>query len=211
MAALADRLEAALSARARRVFPPLQLGRAAVLIPLLQRPPGPTLLFTRRTETISHPGQVSFPGGRLEGGEDAPAAALREAEEEVGLNPGRVRVLGLLDDRLSINRLHVTPVVGWVEAPPERFVGNAREVTEPFEVGLEWLRNPAHVRVETRSAEGLPPGWTEAEMARLGPYFREVDAGGTTFSMPRYEGERGQVIWGLTAVILRQLLDESLR
>src|SRR5512145_2592599 len=95
---------------------------AAVLVPVLDRPLGPTLLFTRRTESVpAHKGEISFPGGAREPGEDAVRAALREAEEEVGLPPALVEPLGALDDVPSIARYVVTPVVAAVRAPPSAF------------------------------------------------------------------------------------------
>src|SRR5512138_2038551 len=108
---------------------------AAVLVALLDRPAGPTLLFTRRTEHVpSHKGEISFPGGAREPGEDARAAALREAEEEVGLAPALAEPLGTLDDVPSIARYVVTPVVAAVRAPPAAFRPAEFEVLEPFEL-----------------------------------------------------------------------------
>src|SRR4051794_27433853 len=92
---------------------------AAVLVPILSRPGGPTILFTRRTDTMkNHPGQISFPGGRFEAGEDARAAALRESFEEVALEASRVEIVGQLDDELSVSSYIVTPVVGIVGDAP---------------------------------------------------------------------------------------------
>ena len=107
-----SRIRSALAARPPRRLDIPAFRPAAVLVALLDRAGGPTLLFTRRTEHVPHhKGEISFPGGGLHPGEDAAAAALREAEEEVGLPPGRVEVAGTLDDVPSIARYVVTPVV----------------------------------------------------------------------------------------------------
>ena len=91
------------------------LRQAAVLIPIVDRPDGPTVILTRRADTLtSHSGQVAFPGGRLDPGETAVEAALREAWEEIGLDPAFVEPLGLLDAYETVTAFCVTPVVGWV-------------------------------------------------------------------------------------------------
>src|SRR6202008_4465353 len=94
------------------------LAPAAVLVAVVDRPE-PTVILTLRPETMrKHPGQVSFPGGRIDPGDDGPiAAALREAEEEIGLARARVEVIGLADPYLTITGFEVTPVLGIV--PPD--------------------------------------------------------------------------------------------
>jgi 8-oxo-dGTP pyrophosphatase MutT (NUDIX family) len=182
--------------------------RAGVLLAVLSRPAGPTVLFTQRTHTVSHPGQISFPGGRFEAGEDAARAALREAHEEVGLQPGSVRVVGVLDDRISINRMIVTPVVGTVASPPASFQPQAEEVREIFEVEVERLLNPSAYQEELRDVgQGPPPGWTAEEVARIPEGFRDLEPDGRRFRICFYDGGEGRVIWGLTARILKQFLD----
>src|SRR6266571_3579235 len=90
---------------------------AAVLVPLVNRPDGLTVLLTERSaELPDHAGQISFPGGRVEPGDaDVGVAALRETEEEVGLPRERVALLGTLADYETVTGYRVTPVVGWVE------------------------------------------------------------------------------------------------
>jgi 8-oxo-dGTP pyrophosphatase MutT (NUDIX family) len=206
-----DRIVSALKTRSPRVIDVSGFPRAGVLLAVMERPDGPTVLFTRRTEKISHPGQVSFPGGHFESGEDAAAAALREAHEEVGLPPSSVEVLGRLDDRISVNRVIVSPVVGVVQQVPQTFQAEAREVVEIFEVSLERLLDPASYREEFRPAVELPPGWTPEMLARFPMGFRDLEPGDQTYRISFYDGGGGRVIWGLTARILRELLDLAFR
>ncbi|AXE33797.1 CoA pyrophosphatase [Chromobacterium phragmitis] len=118
------------------------LREAAVLMPLVWHGDGATVLFTRRTDHLSsHPGQVSFPGGKLESGDvSAQAAALREAREETGLPESSVRVLGSLPEYVTITGFVVTPVVGLLN-PPLLLAPAADEVAEVFEVPLSLLLN----------------------------------------------------------------------
>src|SRR5512140_1076721 len=113
---------------------------AAVLIPLLWQDDQWSLLFTRRTEHVeSHKGQVSFPGGGCDEGElTAEETALREAQEEIGLDPGQVRILGRLANMITITSFHVTPVVGVIEWPTVFAVGQ-HEVERVFTIPLYWL------------------------------------------------------------------------
>jgi 8-oxo-dGTP pyrophosphatase MutT (NUDIX family) len=113
---------------------------AAVLIPLAWFEEEWHLLFTRRTERVeSHKGQVSFPGGACDEGESTPAeTALREAEEEVGIDPHEVRVLGRLRNMITITSFRVTPVVGVIPWPTVFRVGE-HEVARVFTIPLEWL------------------------------------------------------------------------
>ena len=203
---LAKRIASLLDARERRTIDVAEFHRAAVLIPILERKGGPTVLFTRRAETVSHPGQISFPGGHFEPDEDAPAAALRESREEVGLASSAVAVAGLLDDRLSISKVIVTPVVGVVDTPPDAFVRQESEVLEPFEVPLSVLLDPRIYRMERWDARHPPPGWTEEESLRLRRQFQDLDPETETFPMHFYDCGNGRVVWGLTAQILHQLL-----
>lgn len=155
---------------------------AAVLLGLIERPAGLTLLFTERSPDLKdHPGQVSFPGGRIEKGDDGPvAAAIREAEEEVGLARRLVTVAGCLDDLLTVTGFLVTPVVAFVDSA-YRPMADGREVAEVFEVPLKYLLDERNIRSTHRE--------------RLGTRIRvyEID----------YEGHR---IWGATASILVQFL-----
>ena len=113
---------------------------AAVLIPLLRQEDEWHLLFTRRTDKVeSHKGQVSFPGGACDEGETTPEeTALREANEEVGIDPKKVRVLGKIMNMITITSFHVTPVVGVIEWPTVLRLGKD-EVERVFTIPLNWL------------------------------------------------------------------------
>ena len=126
-----------------------RIAPAAVLVAILERPSGLSVLLTRRTiELSSHAGQISFPGGRAEPADPTPAAtALREAQEEVGLEPARVELLGRLDNYLVGTGYRITPVVALV-TPPKRFVCDPREVAEAFEVPLPFVLEAANYRRE---------------------------------------------------------------
>ncbi|WP_207062176.1 CoA pyrophosphatase [Motiliproteus sp. SC1-56] len=128
---------------------------AAVLVPVVNRDDALTVLLTRRTEHLRHhPGQISFPGGRLEAHDGGPvAAALRETQEEVGLAPERVRVLGLLDDYITRTGFVVTPVVGLIE-PPVRLKLDPGEVAEVFEVPLAYLLDESRYERHHRHFQG---------------------------------------------------------
>lgn len=125
-------------------MPPLVPRRtAAVLVPLVQRNDGLTVLFTQRGPHLNaHAGQVSFPGGRVDETDSGPmAAALREAEEEIGLSPGNVAVLGTLDRYITRSGYAVTPVVGLV-SPPSVWTPHSFEVDAIFEVPLPDILRP---------------------------------------------------------------------
>jgi len=118
---------------------------AAVLVPLVNRESGLQLLLTQRSANLPDPpGQISFPGGRVESGDESfAAAALREATEEIGLPADRVTVLGRLENYETVSGYRVTPVVGWVE-PPFELRTDPVEVAEAFEVPLEFVLDPAN-------------------------------------------------------------------
>ncbi|MGC2519819.1 MAG: CoA pyrophosphatase [Burkholderiales bacterium] len=122
-----------------------EIRSAAVLVPLVRRGDGFTVLLTRRTAHLNdHAGQISFPGGRTEPGDaSAAATALRETEEEIGLAGARVEVLGHLHEYLTVTGYRVTPVVGLV-TPPLDLRPDDFEVAEIFEVPLEFLLDPAN-------------------------------------------------------------------
>jgi 8-oxo-dGTP pyrophosphatase MutT (NUDIX family) len=129
---------------------------AAVLVPLIEMPVGYSVLLTKRTSDLKqHAGQIAFPGGRMEETDADPVAcALRETEEETGLPPAAVEILGTLDPYLTITGYEVTPVVG-VITPPFTLKPDPIEVAETFEVPLSFLMDPAnHHRVE-REYKGL--------------------------------------------------------
>lgn len=119
-----------------------ELTRAAVLVPIVMHDSGPTLLLTLRTAHLTdHGGQVSFPGGRMEDIDLSPIeTALRETEEEVGLDRGHVEVLGTLPEYATITGYLVTPVVAMVH-PPFELRADPFEVAEIFEVPLSFLMN----------------------------------------------------------------------
>ena len=161
--------------------PERTLRPAAVLIPVIAGPDGATVLMTRRADSLaSHTGQIAFPGGRLDPGETAIEAALREAMEEVALDPALVEVLGVGDAYETGTGFLVTPVIGWLHAPPETTPA-LDEVAEVFEVPWDFLMDLANHRQESYDREGQPRRWYWAM-----PY-----------------GER--YIWGVTAGIIRAL------
>ena len=129
---------------------------AAVLVALVDRASGMTVILTRRTSHLQdHAGQISFPGGRVEPGDgDAEATALREAQEEVGLAPDRVDLLGRLPAFMSSTGFSITPVVGVIR-PPLRLKPDAFEVAEVFEVPLAFILDPANHRLEERVVDGV--------------------------------------------------------
>jgi len=118
---------------------------AAVLVPLVWHDEEWHLLYTRRTDTVeSHKGQVSFPGGACDEDENTPEeTALREADEEIGLNPNDVKVLGRLANLITITYFRVTPVIGVVKWPTVFRVGE-HEVARIFTIPLGWLSNPSN-------------------------------------------------------------------
>jgi len=157
---------------------------ASVLVPILTRSE-PTVLLTERTAHLStHSGQVAFPGGRQdEQDTDAVAAALREAQEEVGLEPAAVQVLGQLPIYQTGSAYQVTPVVALVD-PMATLRPNPHEVARVFEVPLAFLMNPANHHRHQVLSDGVQRDW---------------------FSMP-YENEGQEFfIWGATAGMLRNL------
>ena len=147
---------------------------AAVLIPLVWYDDQWHLLFTRRTDTVeSHKGQVSFPGGACDEGETTPEeTALREANEEIGILPGDVTVLGRLSNLITITYFRVTPVVGVVKWPSVFRVG-AHEVARIFTMPLAWLANSAN-------------RW-------------QFEMPGRTRSLIAFHPYDGELLWGATA------------
>src|ERR1041384_728612 len=119
---------------------------AAVLVPLIWENEEWHLLYTRRTDRVeSHKGQVSFPGGACDEGETTPEqTALREAEEEIGLNPDHVRVLGRLVNMITVSNFRVTPVVGVIKKWPTVFRVGEHEVARIFTIPLGWLANSSN-------------------------------------------------------------------
>ncbi|MDB5793051.1 MAG: mismatch repair protein MutT [Massilia sp.] len=160
-----------------------KLRRAAVLVPLVERPDGVTVLLTLRTDHLSsHAGQISFPGGRTEELDSSPIeTALRESEEEIGLHRRHVSILGVLPDYVTGSAYRVAPVVALVR-PPFELMADPNEVAEIFEVPLAFLMNGMH---HQRLSFDLPEG-----------------AGRRSFYAMPYERF---FIWGATAGMLRNL------
>ena len=160
-----------------------RLAEAAVLVPVFLRDGEPCVLMIRRRDDLRlHPGQVSFPGGRMEPGDaDARAAALRETEEEIGLPASRVEVLGRLSETLVVmSGFRLTPWVGVVPYPYP-YVAQPEEVAGLVELPVAGLLAPGSHRVGTREAFGM---------------VHEVH----TFEVG------GETVWGASARVLHELL-----
>jgi len=158
---------------------------AAVLIALVRRPGSLGVLYTERATTLRrHSGQISFPGGRVEAGESPGDAAVREAWEEVALEPGEARLLGYMPSYFTGTNYLITPVVAEV-TPSRDFVPNPDEVTSVFEVPLGWL-----VDEQSYSTFHIRRGETEHTTW-------QIDHGGLR-------------IWGITANLTRRFRDLAL-
>ena len=172
-----------LNAAARPPATDRKLREAAVLIAVEDRPAGAVVWLTKRSSALRHhPGQVAFPGGKLEAADPSPAAAaLREAHEEIGLEPGNVEPLGALPPHETVTGFRVTPIVGRVraafEARPE-----AGEVEEAFTVPLAHLADPSAYAVRARLWRGVERRYYAVPW---GPHY----------------------VWGATARIARALAD----
>jgi 8-oxo-dGTP pyrophosphatase MutT (NUDIX family) len=155
---------------------------AAVLIPIIMRA-DPTVLLTLRTSHLStHSGQIAFPGGKVDLSDaNVVAAAMREAHEEIGLDPGALEILGQLPEYITGSVFHVTPVVALVR-PELALVPNPNEVADMFEVPLAYLMNPANHRHHQVHWQGVQREW---------------------LSMPYQDGLTERFIWGATAGMLR--------
>jgi 8-oxo-dGTP pyrophosphatase MutT (NUDIX family) len=153
---------------------------AAVLVPIVDRPDGATVILTERTGNLpTHAGQIAFPGGRLDAGETPAEAALREAEEEIGLDRTLVEALGYSDCYVSGTGYSIAPLIGLVR-PDHVLTINRGEVAEVFEVPLDFLMNGDNFRRESREIRGISRSF---------------------YAIP-YDN---RFIWGVTAGILRRL------
>lgn len=143
------------------------LRRAAVLIPLVARPDGITVLLTQRTPNLAaHAGQISFPGGRMEPEDrDARAAALRETAEEIGLFERHIQLVGELEEYGTVSGFRVTPVVGIV-TPPFSLTPDPTEVAEIFEVPLDFILDPTNRRHSVERRGGVERDIYEIVFAR---------------------------------------------
>lgn len=159
--------------------------KAAVLVPLLAMEDGWHLLFIRRSSEVQdHKGQVAFPGGAVEPQDENPiATALRESQEEVGLDPKTVQILGLMHSRNTITHYHITPVVAVIPWPFGIRM-QASEVSRVFTIPLDWLAVPEHhsLRDVIRSNGAREPVY----------FFDEYD---------------GELLWGITAAITLEFMD----
>ena len=165
-------------------LPGLDLRESAVLVPLFIRGAQPYALFTRRPANLrQHGGQISFPGGTRDPEDSTPLhTALRETQEELGIPPAKIDILGMLDEVPTSTQFRIVPFVGAI--PPDfKYVASPEEIAEVIEVPLAHLLNPAAHRAERRGAQ---------EAARE-VYFYDYGP---------------NLIWGATARILRNLLQQ---
>ena len=159
---------------------------ASVLVPMLRNSGKWEVLFTRRTSSLpEHSGQVAFPGGRADPEDDSPEdTALREAEEEINLDPSDVLVLGRLRELRTITNYCVQPIVGKIPWPYD-FVLAKEEVSRVFSIPLEWLADPDNHKIQFRE---LPEPHPPAPVI----YFDHYD---------------GELLWGVSAEITLNFLE----
>jgi 8-oxo-dGTP pyrophosphatase MutT (NUDIX family) len=158
---------------------------AAVLIPIFSKGGIWHVLYTRRTDSVEdHQGQVSFPGGVIEANDEGPLqAALRETQEEIGIQSEDVHILGALKPHPTVTNFIVVPIVGTIPWPYQ-FNLNEQEVAVVFSVPLDWLANPDNLEIQEWKPEGP---WPSVPVHFFRPY-------------------EGEIIWGATARITLSLL-----
>ncbi|WP_135450575.1 CoA pyrophosphatase [Tabrizicola caldifontis] len=168
-----------------RPSPDRPLRPAAVLVPIWLKPEGAGVILTKRSSRLKHhPGQIAFPGGKVDASDDGPqAAALRETHEEIGLDPTRVEILGSLPVHETVTGFAVTPFVGLIHGTFDP-VPEDGEVDEIFTVPLDHVLTPARYAIERRRWMGV---WRRYYAVPYGPYY----------------------IWGATARILRGLAERA--
>jgi 8-oxo-dGTP pyrophosphatase MutT (NUDIX family) len=179
------RLQQKLQSQGARIHSESEARLAAVLIPLYSENGSWHVLYTKRTDEVEeHRGQVSFPGGIIESNDiNYESAALRETDEEIGIDPGHVTLLGKLDAMLTITDFQIVPVVGVIPWPYELTL-NSTEVDHVFGVPISWLAEPANL--ESHSLKS-PDSERQIPVYTFKPY-------------------QGEIIWGATARITRSLL-----
>ncbi|MDB5871703.1 MAG: hypothetical protein JWQ07_1145 [Ramlibacter sp.] len=165
-----------------RKFAEREPARASVLVPVVMRERPMVILTERTTHLSTHSGQVAFPGGKRDDTDtDEAHTALREAQEEIGLAPSQVEVIGQMPTYTTGTRFIITPVVALVK-PDHQLTLNAFEVADAFEVPLEFLMNPAHHHRHALEWAGHRREW---------------------FSISYMDGSTERFIWGATAGMLR--------
>jgi 8-oxo-dGTP pyrophosphatase MutT (NUDIX family) len=181
---IADRIAGTLAGRSPQTLDGGLFTPAAVLVPVQETEEGDCLILTKRAERLNfHSGQIAFPGGKVDARDTgALAAALRESQEEIGIAPGDVRVLGQLDQVVASTNILVTPFVGVIPYPYE-FHLNPEETAAIFAIPLAALMDPTCCVAEDRTF----PSGKRALVYHY--YYRDWD------------------IWGVTARIVKQLLD----
>lgn len=166
-----------------RIYEIEEFKPAAVLVAITERERPGMLLLHRPSNMRAHPGQIAFPGGRIDSGETAVEAALREAHEELGIDPARVRVIGTSDRYRTGSGYEITPVLGIV--PPDLEIHpNPAEVAQWFEAPVDYVLDPANQRTRTVEHEDREHSFVEIIWSQDG---------------------QDHVIWGVTGAIIHNL------